>query len=73
MDDVLPSTTVAAMLAASELVHATSMVNAEEHWIGAAAYSAMGAYSESEDDESEDGKLTVSTLPVGFGPPSPPQ
>lgn len=71
LDDVLPATTVAAMLSASELVHATSTTNAEEHWIGAAAYAAMGAYSEVEDDQEDDGKLTVSqSFPVGFGVPN---
>ena len=76
LDDVLPPTTVAAMMAAAELVQATSTVNAEEHWIGAAAYSAMGAYCEAEEETQileDDGKLTTGTFPVGFGPPNPPQ
>jgi hypothetical protein len=73
LDDILPPTTVAAMLSAAELVQATSTTNAEEHWIGAAAYAAMGAYSEIDSDE-DDGKITVSTIqPAGFGAPSPPQ
>lgn len=78
LDDVLPPTTVAAMMAAAELVQATSTVGAEEHWIGAAAYAAMGAYSEAEDDGEiqileDDGKLTTSGVTIGFGPPNPPQ
>lgn len=74
LDDVLPPTTVAAMLAASELVHATSLTNAEEHWIGAAAYAAMGAFSETDDEEDDDGKLTTSKIqPVGFAVSDPPQ
>ena len=37
LDDVLPSTTVAAMMAAANLVRATSTTDAEEYWIDAAA------------------------------------
>lgn len=74
LDDILPPTTVAAMLAASELVQATSSTNSEEHWIGAASYAAMGAFSEVDDDDSEDGKLTTSkTQPMGFSMVEPPQ
>ena len=74
LDDVLPPTTVAAMLSASKLVQATSTTNAEEHWIGAAAYAAMGAYSEVDDDELDDGKLTTSkTQPIGFAVQEPHQ
>ena len=73
LDDVLPATTVAAMMAAAELVQATSTTNAEEHWIGAAAYAAMGAYSESDEEPEEDGKLTTSGPSIGFGVPNPPQ
>lgn len=73
LDDVLPPTTVAAMMAAAELVQATSTMNAEEHWIGAAAYAAMGAYSESPEEEPDGGKLTTPGPTIGFGVPSPPQ
>ena len=72
LDDVLPPTTVAAMLAASELVHATSTEDAEHHWIGAAAYAAMGAYSETPSDASDDGKLTAQAS-IGFSVPEQPQ
>lgn len=72
LDDVLPPTTVAAMMAAAKLVQATSTTNAEEHWIEAAAYSAMGAFSESEED-ADGGKLTTLGPTIGFGVPSPPQ
>jgi hypothetical protein len=68
----LPATTVAAMMSAAELVQATSSTDAEQHWIGAAAYAAMGAYSEPEED-SDRGKLTTSSPTIGFGVPSPPQ
>jgi hypothetical protein len=71
LDDVLPSTTVAAMMAAANLVRATSTTDAEEYWIDAAAYSAMGAYSEP-DEDPDHGKLTTSGPTIGFGVPSPP-
>jgi len=73
LDDVLPATTVAAMMSAAELVQATSSTDAEQHWIGAAAYAAMGAYSEPEEEDSDGGKLTTSGPTIGFGVPSPPQ
>ncbi len=73
LDDVLPATTVAAMMSAAELVQATSSTDAEQHWIGAAAYAAMGAYSEPEEEDSDRGKLTTSGPTIGFGVPSPPQ
>ena len=71
LDDVLPPTTVAAMLAASELVQATSTSDSEQHWVGAAAYAAMGAYSEIDESDPQEGKITPSQ-PVGFAAPNPP-
>jgi hypothetical protein len=47
------------MMSAAELVQATSSTNAEQHWIGAAAYAAMGAYSEPDEEDSDGGKLTT--------------
>jgi hypothetical protein len=61
------------MMSAAELVQATSSTNAEQHWIGAAAYAAMGAYSEPEEEDFDGGKLTTSGPTIGFGVPSPPQ
>lgn len=72
LDDVLPPTTVAAMLAASELVQATSTSDSEQHWVGAAAYAAMGAFSEADEPELAEGKITPSQ-PIGFAAPKPPQ
>jgi hypothetical protein len=76
LDNVLPPTTVAAMLAASELVMATSTVDSEEHWVGAAAYAALGAYNESEDTEMQDATglpRETNKLPkIGFSAPIPP-
>lgn len=71
LDDVIPPTTVAAMLAASELVQATSTSDSEQHWVGAAAYAAMGAFSEIDDDEVEEDKAKPSQ-PIGFANPNPP-
>lgn len=76
LDNVIPPTTVAAMLAAGELVMATSTPDSEEHWVNAAAYSALGAFSESEEDEVQDGTGIVretDNLPkIGFSAPIPP-
>ncbi len=73
LDDVIPSTTVAAMLSASELVKATSTLDAEEHWIGAAAYAALGAYNEVDESESAEENVSLSSkvgLPrIGFTAP----
>ena len=73
LDDPIPSTTVAAMLSSSELVLATSTLDSEEHWIGAAVYAAMGAYSE-EVDGPDDGNITTyGKQPMGFAPSNPQQ
>jgi hypothetical protein len=60
------------MLAASELVQATSTQDSEQHWVGAAAYAAMGAFSESDELDEREGKITP-PFPVGFAAPKPPQ
>lgn len=77
LDDVLPATTVAAMLAASELVMATSNTDSEMHWVSAAAYSAMGAFSEEEEESVADAVGTsreTDGLPkIGFSAPIPPR
>lgn len=78
LDDVIPPTTVAAMLSASELVQATSTSDSEDHWIGAAAYAALGAYSETaaaDDDGLSDEEVKAKTgLPrIGFTAQDPPQ
>lgn len=80
LEDPLPPTTVAAMLAARDLVYATSTVDSEEHWIGAAAHAALGAYSEASFDDAEDsdgvkgveGDSTSSdgSLTIGFTSPN---
>ena len=76
LDNVLPPTTVAAMLAASELVMATSNTDSEEHWVGAAAYAALGAYNESDEPEVQEGgslSREADKLPkIGFSAPIPP-
>lgn len=77
LDNVIPPTTVAAMLSASELVMATSNTDSEEHWVGAAAYAALGAFSENEEPAETDELTTsdreVSRLPkIGFSAPIPP-
>jgi hypothetical protein len=64
-DSIIPSHTVAAMLAAYELVKATSHVDSEQHWTGAAAYAATGAYCDlqAKDDENTESE---SKGPIGF-------
>ena len=74
LDDVIPATTVAAMLSASELVHATSTYDSESHWIDAAAYAALGAYNEVDDNANSEEKsssvTSTSHLPkIGFTAP----
>lgn len=75
LDNVIPPTTVAAMLAASELVMATSNTDSEEHWVNAAAYSALGAFNESDEAEVQEGASLVretDNLPkIGFSAPIP--
>jgi hypothetical protein len=46
LDDVIPPSEVAAMLSAYDLIRATNLVESEEYWTSAAAYAALGAYSE---------------------------
>lgn len=75
LEDPLPATTVAAMLSARDLVYATSTVDSEEHWIGAAAHAALGAYSEASFADSTDvkgvegveGDSTSSDAPLTIG------
>jgi hypothetical protein len=71
LDDAIPPTTVAAMLSSRDLVYATSTVDSEEHWIGAAAHAALGAYSEvgffSEDAEEVEDPTTTSTVTSRIG------
>jgi hypothetical protein len=72
LDDAIPATTVAAMLSSRDLVYATSTVDSEEHWIGAAAHAALGAYSEGglfsvEAEEAEEPTATTTaTSRIGF-------
>lgn len=46
LDNVIPPSEVAAMLSAYDLIRATNLVESEEYWTSAAAYAALGAYSE---------------------------
>ena len=69
LDDAIPPSEVAAMLAAADLVRATRYIDSEEHWISAAAHSALGAHSEPEvfnqDEHSEEGAASAQN-PIGF-------
>jgi hypothetical protein len=69
LDDAIPPSEVAALLSAYDLVRATTLIDSEEYWTSAAAYAALGAYSEpdvqivysAEEKEKEKN-------PIGFGP-----
>jgi hypothetical protein len=70
LDDVIPPSEVAALLSAYDLVRATTLVDSEEYWTSAAAYAALGAYSEPDsqaiyDVESEEEEKKKN--PIGFG------
>lgn len=69
LEDAIPPSEVAALLSAYDLVRATTLVDSEEYWTSAAAYAALGAYSEPRDvviydQESEDKRKN----PIGFSP-----
>lgn len=72
LDSSIPPSEVAAMLAAADLIRATHYVDSEQYWTSAAAYSALGAFSEptASDEvrlfngEDEDEK----SAPIGFAP-----
>lgn len=72
LESGIPPTEVAAMLSAYDLVRATKYVDSEEYWTSAAAYAALGAYSEPSgdgeqkiyDDAEEDKKAPL----IGFAP-----
>ena len=72
LDSAIQPAEVAAMIAASELVKATHYVDSEAHWTNAAAYSALGAYSEPELVGAEDAVSNVedeeNITPIGFTP-----
>lgn len=67
LEDAIPPSEVAALLSAYDLVRATTLVDSEEYWTSAAAYAALGAYSEPKtatvyDIELEEAKSN----PIGF-------
>ena len=67
--EAIPPSAVAAMLCCHDLVRATSLVESEEHWISAAAYTALGALAEpaTQDAEKAQKKEKQDPLPViGF-------
>ena len=73
LEDIIAPSEVAAMLSAYDLIRATNLVESEEYWTSAAAYAALGAYSEPYARE------TVSSIdielddenkpPIGFSSP----
>lgn len=75
LEDAIPPSEVAAMLSAYDLIRATNLVDSEEFWTSAAAYAALGAYSEpyarpraaSAFDQDEEDTKEKSTA-IGFAP-----
>jgi hypothetical protein len=66
LEDAIPASEVAALLAAYDLVRATTLVDSEEYWTSAAAYSALGAYSEPERAVYDIEKEPDDKSPIGF-------
>jgi hypothetical protein len=66
LEDAIPASEVAALLAAYDLVRATTLVDSEEYWTSAAAYSALGAYSEPDHVVYDVEKETDDKSPIGF-------
>lgn len=73
LEDIISPSEVAAMLSAYDLIRATNLVESEEYWTSAAAYAALGAYSEPyarEDNSSIDVDLDDrDKSPIGFSQP----
>jgi hypothetical protein len=68
LDDAIPPSEVAALLSAYDLVRATTLVDSEEYWTSAAAYAALGAYSEPSQNVIYDAEVEEKDKnPIGFG------
>lgn len=74
LEEPIPSTEVAAMLCAHELIKATRLIDAEPHWTDVAAFAAVGASCEvfeAREQDSLDLDITddeESQSPIGFSP-----
>jgi hypothetical protein len=72
----IPPSEVAAMLSCLDLVRATTLIDSEQHWAGAAAHAAIAAYSDaneehgSEQEPANDEKQGSESNPIGFSKPS---
>jgi hypothetical protein len=68
LEDAIAPSEVAALLSAYDLVRATTLVDSEEYWTSAAAYAALGAYSEPDAKDFYDvGPAQKQKNPIGFG------
>ena len=73
LEGPIAASEVAAMLASASLIRATTLVDSEEHWTSAAAFSALGHTVEPslqpplDVEQPDDGKLPN---PIGFAPQS---
>jgi hypothetical protein len=74
LEEPIPSTEVAAMLCAHELIKATRLIDAEPHWTDAAAFAAIGASCEVLETQMQDSLDSdpandeESQSPIGFSP-----
>lgn len=69
LEDPIAASEVAALLSAHELIRATRLVDSEDSWTAAAAYAALGAFSEPAGAEAEKIEVTEPkepTQPIGF-------
>jgi len=71
----IPPSEVAAMLSCLDLVRATTLIDSEKHWVGAAAHAAIAAYSDAQDvpdlgSEQDPEKEPHKENPIGFSKPT---
>ncbi len=69
LDEGIPASEVAAMLSCVELVRATTLIDAVDHWTNAAVYAALAYETDPQTEESSDiygGKSSIEKNPIGF-------
>ena len=69
LDQPIPASEVAAMLAAHSLLLGTRLIDSEEHWAAAASFSAIAALCETSESSDEIYDVTKEEeTPIGFTP-----
>lgn len=71
LENAIPPSEVAAMLSAYDLVRATTLVDAHQHWVSAAAYAALADVTEPQSQElvnvdDERSRISEPAAVVGF-------